>query len=224
MTTSPTIRMGTMVSLLAWGQLVVATSAHAQTAAEAPRPAPQAQPAAPPPPPPGAPVPYDAAALQLPPPMMPPRGPVVRMRVDNLAARLQTLTYLKWADVCRAPCGVVVDPRATYRIGGGTVRASPEFTMPRPVGVVDVEVLSTGSKVKHGVGIGMIIGGVASLALGGLVLAAASNMSSTDQFGNSNDNERALLQADGAVFLITGLIVTLIGIPLAASSTSVEVR
>jgi hypothetical protein len=229
MATSRTIRLGTTLSLLACGQLFVATSARAQAAPEVPPPAPVAQPAPPPPPPPSAwgapaPSPYDANAPRLRQPMMAPRGPVVRMSTDNPAARLQINGFLKWTDVCGAPCGVVVDPGATYRIGGGTVRPSPEFAMPRPAGVVDVEVLQTGSKVKHGVGVGMVIGGIIGLALGGLVLLAASSMSNTDQFGNSNSDAKSLLQLDGATLLVTGAIVTAIGIPLAASSTSVDVR
>jgi hypothetical protein len=221
MTTKRMVRLGTTISLLALGQLI-ATSAHAQEVPAMPPPAPTAEPAAPPP----AATPYDTAAPapRLRQPMMAPRGPVVRLNSDNPAARLQTSGLVKWADVCRAPCGVAVDPGATYRIGGGTVRPSPEFTMPRPTGVVEVNVLETGSKVKHGVGVGMIIGGLIGVAVGGLIFLAASSMSNTDQFGNSNSDAKSLLQLDGAAALIAGAIVTGIGIPLATSSTSVEVR
>jgi hypothetical protein len=222
MAISRMIRVGTTVSFLAWGQLFMATSARAQTAPEAPpaAPPPEAQPA-PPPPLPGAPVPPDAAAPRLRQPMTAPQGPVVRLNSDSPAARLQVMQF-KWTDVCRAPCGYTVDPRATYRIGGGTVRPSEEFSMPRPSGVVDIET-HVGSKVKHGVGLGLIIGGVVSLAFGGLFLAAASNASNTDGFGNMT-NTKTLLQADGVVCIVTGLITAAIGIPLASSSTSVDVR
>jgi hypothetical protein len=149
----------------------------------------------------------------------PPRGPVVRLNADSPAARLQIMRY-RWMDVCTSPCGVIVDPAGTYRVGGGTVRPSEQFAMPRPVGVVQIDA-QVGSTVKHWVGFGLIIGGIASAAAGGLFLAAASDTSSTDVFGNSVHNQ---YKVDGYLYLITGVIMTAIGIPLAMSSTSVDVR
>ena len=124
-----------------------------------------------PPPPPAAPAaaaPYDpSAAPQLQQPMMPPTGPVVRLSSDNPVARLQMM-QLKWRDVCTTPCGVAVDPNGTFRIGGGTIRPSEEFRMPRPAGTVLVKT-QIGSIVKHWVGFGMILSGAATV-LGGLLL------------------------------------------------------
>ena len=57
-------------------------------------------------------------------PMQPVAGPRVRLQVDNPNARLQQFTPLMWRDVCIAPCGITVNPSATYRIGGGTSMAS----------------------------------------------------------------------------------------------------
>ena len=106
----------------------------------------------------------------------PPRvgGPVVIVRSDNPQARLQTQGGLKWRDVCVAPCNVPVNPAGLYRIGGGTIRPSDAFNMPRPAGKVVVQA-QAGSNVKHWVGVGLIIGGVIDGALGGLYYASASD-------------------------------------------------
>jgi hypothetical protein len=145
------------------------------------------------------------------------------MSSNSPAGRLQVMRF-KWVDICRAPCGITVDPRGTYRIGGGTVRPSETFTMPRSTGVVDIDT-QVGSTVRHWVGVGMIIGGLATVAGGGLLLAAASDMTNTtDAFGNPTSNGQDVLKTEGIVYIVIGAIITAIGIPLAASSTSVEVR
>jgi hypothetical protein len=126
------------------------------------------------------------------------------------------MMQLKWRDVCTVPCGVPVDPNATYRIGGGSVRPSTEFRMPRPSGPVYITT-ETGSTVRHWVGIGMIVGGLGA-ALGGLVLYSTSDSSvynSTQQ-----DTNRGV----GIVYMVVGAIVAAVGIPVSMSSTSVEVR
>jgi hypothetical protein len=187
--------------------------------------------AAPPPaaaPPPGAPLPppYDGyPPPQLAQPMMPRpvAGPVVRLTTDNRAARLQVMT-MKWTNVCTAPCDLAVDPNGIYRIGGGTVRPSEEFRMPRPQGTVLIDT-QAGSTVKHWVGFGMILGGLGAVAGGALLYAAAPSQSSeTDAFGDVNNTSRNADHAIGITYMVIGAIVAAIGIPLAASSTSVTVR
>ena len=98
-------------------------------------------------------------------PMQPVAGPRVMLRVDNPNARLQQFTPLRWRDVCIAPCGVTVDPAATYRIGGGTSMASDPFMLPRSAGDVYIDA-QVGSKVKHWVGLGLMIGGVVAAGYG----------------------------------------------------------
>jgi hypothetical protein len=132
--------------LAAFGQLLLTTAARAQTAP--PVPAPVAAPPAAPPPDAPSPPPYDG----YPPPqlarsMMPVAGPVVRLTTDTEAARLQ-LMRLRWMNVCSAPCDVAVDPNGIYRMGGGTVRPSEEFRMPRSQGTVLIDT-QAGSTVKH---------------------------------------------------------------------------
>jgi hypothetical protein len=180
---------------------------------------------------PGEPAPPPAPEVQIqgnnvapPQPPGPPRysGPVVTLRADNPRARLQILgESLRWRDVCTAPCNVSVQPAGSYRVGGGTIRGSDTFTMPRASGPVLVSA-ETGSNVKHWVGIGMIIAGIADAAGGALYYSSAST------FATSSSNTSGLSKQDyqtiGIVGIISGLVVAAIGIPLAMSSTSVEVR
>jgi hypothetical protein len=209
------------------GQMMFLQAARAQTPppAAAPPAYPPA-PGAPPPvyaPPPGAPPAgaYDAAPPQLQQPMLAPPvvGPVVILRADKPRTRLQQMR-LQWQDVCTAPCGVPVDPTGTYRVGGGSVRGSEEFRMPRPSGRVTIDA-QVGSTVKHWVGVGMIIGGLAFVASGAFYYADTPN-SGQDLGGGTTG--RDLDHGIGIGYMIVGAIVAAIGIPLAMSSTSVEVR
>ena len=145
-------------------------------------------------------------------------GPVVTIRSDHPRARLQVQGPLKWQDVCIAPCNVPVNPTGLYRIGGGSIRPSDGFNMPRPAGTVVVEA-QTGSTVKHWVGIGLIIGGAVAAGLGGIYYASADSLAS-----NSTTETKSTFQAVGIVYLVTGLVLLAVGIPLSASSTSVAVR
>jgi hypothetical protein len=179
-------------------------------------------------PPPGAPLPppYDGyPPPRLAQPMMPQpvAGPVVRLTTNNMSARLQMMR-MKWTNVCAAPCDVVVDPSAIYRIGGGTVRPSEEFSMPRTQGGVLIDA-QAGSTVKHWVGFGMILGGLGAVALGALVYAAAPSQSTeNDGFGDISNTSRHADHVVGVTYMVIGAIVAAIGIPLAASSTSITVR
>jgi hypothetical protein len=145
-------------------------------------------------------------------------GPIVTVRADNPRARLQVMGQLKWQDVCLAPCNMHVHPAGSYRIGGGTIRASETFTMPRQSGSVLIET-EVGSKVKRGVGIGLTIGGGVSAIAGGIYLAAASS-ATNDGFYNAQE----AMQAVGIVYLVIGAVLLAVGLPLSTSSTYVRVR
>jgi hypothetical protein len=182
---------------------------EAQGTNVAPVPPPASPPAGPYAPPPGYPAAYGRVA--------PGAGPVVTLRADKPGARLQTQGPLKWQDVCVAPCNVPVNPAGLYRVGGGTIRPSDEFNLPRKSSVlVDAQV---GSTVKHWVGIGLIIGGVASAA-GGILYYAAANDVANSGTVNTADTSRAV----GIVYMVIGAILVAVGIPLSLSSTSVEVH
>jgi hypothetical protein len=175
-----------------------------------------------PPPPPGPPQPPYPPGPPGPPGAAPPGygyGPTVILRSDHPRARLQVQGPLKWQDVCVAPCNVPVNPQGVYRVGGGSIRPSESFNMPRPAGqvVVDTQV---GSTVKHWVGFGLTIGGIVSAVGGTLIYAAAPGV---DPYTGSNA-ERDSAHVAGVVYIITGLILLAVGLPLSMSSTSVDVH
>jgi hypothetical protein len=226
-------RSASWISLLAAGQLLVASTARAQAPAATPPAAQEAAPAPQPYPPPAYPPPqayppprsaYPPAAAYPPPSgyqLQLVAGPLVRLSSDNPRARLQMIQHLKWRDICMSPCGVRVDPNGTYRIGGGTIRPSEDFSMPRSSGNVSIAA-QTGSTVKHWVGVGMTIGGGVAAGFGGLMLALSQDASSSsDPYGNDFE-DIALIYGVG--YLVTGVILLAIGIPLATSSTSVQVQ
>jgi hypothetical protein len=204
------------LAVLAAAQLVFNPLGHAQEPAAAPPPQaePQVQVQV---------QPGQDPNVASPPPYAPPYpppvyGPIVTLRADSPRARLQVQTALKWQDVCLAPCNVSVHPAGAYRVGGGTIRASETFTMPRPSGQVLIDA-QVGSKVKRGVGIGLTIGGGVAAAAGLIYLAAASDASNND-FTNTKD----ALQVVGILYLVVGAVLMAVGIPLSTSSTSVTVR
>lgn len=209
---------GLIVSLVAASQSLART-AHAQApAASAPSP-PPAPPGYPyyPPPPGTAAAPY--AGL---PPTGP--GPVIRLLSDRPEARLQQL-QLKWIDVCTTPCDRAVDPRALYRIGGGSVSKSDPFQLPRAEGTVTISA-QTGSLTKKWVGFGMGIAGAAATAYGGLFYLFGSAFRNADSDGNDVFGSFGRsYQILGGVFVLAGAALMLIGFPMmAAQRTAVEVR
>jgi hypothetical protein len=200
------------VSIVAAVQLAFVPASRAQNAPAPAAPEVNTQDsnvAAPPPGMPGPPAPPG------PPPAY---GPIVTVRSDHPRARLQVQGPLKWQDVCVAPCNVPVNPQGLYRIGGGTIRPSDGFNMPRPAGQIVVEA-QTGSTVKHWVGIGLAIGGAVAAVSGALVYANAPNQ---DIYGSTTSRDSA--HVVGIVYIVTGLILLAVGLPLSASSTSVEVH
>jgi hypothetical protein len=154
----------------------------------------------------------------------PPPGPTVMLRAASPKARLQMLDQqLQWRDVCAPPCRTYVSRVGTYRVGGATIRPSEPFNMPRSSGSVQIDA-QLGSSVKRGVGIGLIIGGIANAAFGALYYSQADSLASSSSSSSSMPMGKDFYQAVGIVGIITGVIVVAIGIPLAMSSTSVEVR
>jgi len=205
-----------------------ATSPAAQPTPAPGYPPPGATGYPPPPPAAGYPPSYPPAgppgsATQPPRPAYPPvAGPTVRLVTNNSRARLQQQFQLRWTDVCAAPCGIAVNPAATYRVGGGPLRATDPFTMPRSSGPVLIDA-KLGSNVKHWVGVGLAIGGGIYLAGGGVLLAAAQNASGT--IGTSSVSAKDYYTVYGVISLIVGAVLLGIGIPLAVGgSSSAEVR
>src|SRR5262245_15691509 len=162
----------------------------------------------------------------LQPPMEQPpiSGPRVTLQVDNPNARLQQHTPLRWRDACIAPCGVIVDPNAVYRVGGGSSIASEPFQLPRGSGDVYIDA-QVGSKVKHWAGLGMMIGGAVAAAYGVIywqfskAFADVESSSGSGSTGFSDTVRNIGLMAIGA-----GVVVEIIGIVMFTGGTSVQVR
>jgi hypothetical protein len=103
-----------------------------------------------------------------------------------------------------------VNPAGLYRVGGGSLRSSEPFNMPRPAGPVVIDA-HVGSNVKHWVGFGLMMGGIAAAGAGTFEIATT---------GSSD-----VISGDAWAALITGLVLISVGIPLFATSyTSVDVR
>jgi hypothetical protein len=149
-------------------------------------------------------------------------GPAVRLTSNNRAAELQVLQSA-WTSVCNAPCGYVLDPTQTYRVAGRNIQPSDEFSLPRSTGFVDVHAHVT-SKTKRWVGVGLVLGGLSTVVLGGLIAGNVIKASSTTSTGDSDYTAEDALKLDGVLVLTGGVIVTVIGIALSAISTSVEVQ
>jgi hypothetical protein len=154
----------------------------------------------------------------------PPRldGPIVFIRADHPRATLQVQTQLYWQDVCVTPCGVPVDPKALYRVGGRQFVPSDTFNMPRPSGQVTIEA-RMGSRVRSIVGTALTLGGLGAGALGGVFLLAASEQHN-DSYGEPSP-AKFFFTFYGVVLAIAGTVVALVGIPLwATSGTSATVE
>jgi len=154
--------------------------------------------------------------------LAPVAGPTVQLVTNHPRARLQQQLQLRWTDVCSAPCGIPVNPAATYRVAGASLRPTDSFSMPRSAGTVLVDA-RMGSNVKHWVGVGLTIGGGVSLLWGGLDLIAAQHVSGN--LGGTGISKKGYFTASGIGSLILGAILTGIGLPLALGGTSsAEVR
>jgi hypothetical protein len=149
--------------------------------------------------------------------LSPVAGPTVRLVTNHPRARLQQQLQLRWTDVCSAPCGIPVDPAATYRVAGGSLRPTDSFLMPRSAGTVLVDA-KMGSNAKHWVGIGLTAGGGVSLLWGGLDLIVAQHVSGN--LGGTGISKKGYFTASGIGSLILGAILTGIGLPLALGGTS----
>jgi len=153
-------------------------------------------------------------------PLSPNGGPVVTLHADNPKARLQQEVQLQWKNICVVPCGVPVDPAGTYRVGGGAIRPSLEFRMPRPSGPVLLDV-QTGSVVKHWVGFGLTLGG-GLLALAGVGYIALAPYATEN--GQKTTTAKDAFRAIGIAGLVSGVVLAAVGVPFWISHTSVEVQ
>jgi len=153
---------------------------------------------------------------------VPVAGPTVRLVTNNSRARLQQQFQLRWTDVCAAPCGIAVNPAGTYRLGGGSLRATNPFSLPRSSGTVFIDG-KMGSNVKHWVGLGLTIAAGVNVLSGTGNLIAARYV--TGKWGTTDLSKRDVLTASGIINLALAAILAGIGIPmLVGSASSADVR
>lgn len=116
--------------------------------------------------------------------------------------------------ICLAGCTVMLDPKATYQVGGTWVSpAMVRFPNDRPGPfLVRARAASTRS---DGIGTGMVISGGILLGLGGGVLAGllGSGAMKNNESGGFADH----LQTASITMAVTGLVLTLISLPLRSS-------
>ena len=142
-------------------------------------------------------------------------GPIVFLRTDNPHATLQVQTQLFWQDLCITPCGIPVDPRGLYRVGGRPFVPTEPFSVPRQTGQVTVEA-RMGSRSRNIVGTVLTLVGLPLGATGGIMLYAGIHQPN-DEFGQPTFAKFALT-IYGVAFLIAGTALALTGIPLWATS------
>jgi len=162
----------------------------------------------------------------LQPPMQPPpiSGPRVTLQVDNPNGRLQQHMQFRWQDICVAPCGAVLDPRATYRVGGGTSIASEPFQLPRSSGEVFIDA-QVGSKVKHWVGLGLMIGGGVAALYGLLYWQMSKAFADVESSsGNGSTGFSDTVRNVGLTVIGVGVVLEIVGIVMFSSGTSVQVQ
>ena len=145
----------------------------------------------------------------------------VVLQSDNPRAKLQIRSGRNWDDVCTTPCRLSLNPSGIYRVGGGGMRASSDFSLPArsaPPVLVDVK---AGSIARYWVGFGLTLGGLGALA-GGAILY---NTEASGDTSAQRDDRRSFNHAVGTVEMVGGAIVTLVGAILwGTSMTSVDVR
>jgi hypothetical protein len=138
------------------------------------------------------------------------------MHTNSSRARLQQQLQLTWTDVCAAPCGRTVDPNGTYRLGGGSLRPTDPFRMPRADGLVRISG-NMGSNVKHWVGLALGIGGLLDAAVGALSVAYAQNATGEISAGLS---KKEYYTFTGILGIATGAVLLGVGTYMFASSSS----
>jgi hypothetical protein len=152
----------------------------------------------------------------------PPPGPVVTFDANAPSARLQLRGPSTWQDVCQSPCGRVLDPAATYRVGGDALQPSNPFKLSRPDGAVFVQAKVV-SSTRHGVGMGLdIVGGALGL-LGAYWLYESTSYVDT-QAADGTLPGRAAFRGLGVGALIVAGVLLAVGLPLSLSRTTADVR
>lgn len=110
-----------------------------------------------------------------------------------------------WQPACEAPCGLRLDPRYDYRIGGRGVVTSDSFRLP-PEDAVHVRA-KVGSSVLWGVGTGAMVFGALFAAAGGAVLLLPEH-------ADASADDKSSKVVVGVGFLVMGILTAGLGVLL----------
>jgi hypothetical protein len=118
--------------------------------------------------------------------------------------------YSTWAPICRAPCGVAVDPSDIYQIRGLRVVASAPFMIPQG-GAVSLAV-DVGHQGPRAGGILLTTFGGIATTLGITFTAIGSGLEGSSNSGTVNTGSQFLraglsLLGIGGTMLISGIVV-----------------
>jgi hypothetical protein len=113
----------------------------------------------------------------------------------------------QWEPACAAPCRVMVNPNAAFRVNGRGIATSRDFVLPPDDGKGEVRLdVRTRSAFWHGVGQTMTVVGAVLVVIGGISTLYAPSITSTE--------EEKTLRSFGVSFLAGGGLMLGIGIPL----------
>lgn len=96
------------------------------------------------------------------------------------------------------------------------------MSLPRTAGDVFIDA-EVGSKVKHWVGLGLMIGGVVAAGYGFVFWQFFNSFAPNDMTSTAQD-ARSFGRTVGIVFLSVGAVLEAVGLPMFFSGTSVQVR
>jgi hypothetical protein len=113
----------------------------------------------------------------------------------------------QWEPACVAPCRVMVNPNAAFRVNGRGIATSRDFVLPGEDGKGEVRLdVRTRSAFWHDVGQAMTIVGTLLVAVGGVSTLYANSITDTE--------EEKTLRRFGVSFLVGGGVLMGVGIPL----------
>jgi hypothetical protein len=151
---------------------------------------------------------------------------------DDATLEQDTTGNDDWAAVCTAPCDRQVSTAYWYRIAGGGIKASSQFTLRGPIGAHETLTVSPASK-------GWFIAGIVAVPVGGLVAyvglivglagslgqAASQSNGSNGSTGNTQaSNVSGGVAAVGWTMLAVGGIAAIGGLVLAISNWKTSVQ
>jgi hypothetical protein len=116
-----------------------------------------------------------------------------------------------WEPACASPCGVLLNPEYSYRVGGAGLASSYGFTLPKGHETVTVHARAGGAGREYW-GEALTLTGATSLLLGAVTL---TTMFRTDAMKNNEPGDTAsTIQVVCITTMALGVVMLAIGVPL----------